>query len=120
MSEKEKKILEDIATAISRTSDSDKAYLLGMEKAMVSQKKIAENMKESMETVAKTGSWETLDRNKNKELDETIIQTCKWIQKKLQISDKSIRDEKVPEMMSALAELVIARAGKNVTHPHRV
>ena len=37
------------------------------------------------------------------------IQTCKWIQKKLQISDKSIRDEKVPEMMSALAELVSAR-----------
>lgn len=31
---------------------------------------------------------------RNEELDETIIQTCKWIQKKLQISDKSIRDEK--------------------------
>lgn len=46
---------------------------------------------------------------RNEELDETIIQTCKWIQKKLQISDKSIRDEKVPEMMSALAELVSAR-----------
>ena len=30
---------------------------------------------------------------RNEELDETIIQTCKWIQKKLQISDKSIRDE---------------------------
>ena len=42
---------------------------------------------------------------RNEELDETIIQTCKWIQKKLQISDKSIRDEKVPEMMSALTEI---------------
>ena len=52
---------------------------------------------------------EAVGKNKNKELDETIIQTCKWIQKKLQISDKSIRDEKVPEMMSALAELVSAR-----------
>ena len=31
---------------------------------------------------------------RNEELDETIIQTCKWIQKKLQISDKSIRDAK--------------------------
>lgn len=37
---------------------------------------------------------EAVGKNKNKELDETIIQTCKWIQKKLQISDKSIRDEK--------------------------
>ena len=46
---------------------------------------------------------------RNEELDETIIQTCKWIQKKLQISDKSIRDENVPEMMSALAELMIVR-----------
>ena len=46
---------------------------------------------------------------RNEELDETIIQTCKWIQKKLEISDKSIRDEKVPEMMSALAALVTAR-----------
>lgn len=46
---------------------------------------------------------EKMDVDKrNEELDETIIQTCKWIQKKLQISDKSIRDEKVPEMMSAL------------------
>lgn len=53
---------------------------------------------------------EKMDVDKrNEELDETIIQTCKWIQKKLQISDKSIRDEKVPEMMSALAELVSAR-----------
>ena len=50
-----------------------------------------------------------LDRKKNKELDETIVQTCKWIQRKLQISDKSIKDEKVPEMMSALAVLVAAR-----------
>lgn len=50
-----------------------------------------------------------LDRKKNKELDETIVQTCKWIQRKLQISDKSIKDEKVPEMMSALAALVAAR-----------
>lgn len=45
---------------------------------------------------------------RNEELDETIIQTCKWIQKKLEISDKSIRDENVPEMMSALAALVTA------------
>ena len=53
---------------------------------------------------------EKMDVDKrNEELDETIIQTCKWIQKKLQISDKSIRDEKVPEMMSAMAELVSAR-----------
>lgn len=57
---------------------------------------------------------------RNEELDKTIIQTCKWIQKKLQISDKSIRDENVPEMMSALAELVTARAGKYVTHPRQV
>ena len=49
---------------------------------------------------------------RNEELDETIIQTCKWIQKKLQISDKSIRDENVPEMISALAELVTARKEK--------
>ena len=28
---------------------------------------------------------EAVGKNKNKELDETIIQTCKWIQKKLQI-----------------------------------
>lgn len=57
---------------------------------------------------------------RNEELDETIIQTCKWIQKKLQISDKSIRDENVPEMMSALAELVTARAGETITHPRQV
>ena len=57
---------------------------------------------------------------RNVELDETIIQTCKWIQKKLQIADKSIRDEKVPEMMSALAELVAARAGETITHPRQV
>ena len=57
---------------------------------------------------------------RNEELDETIIKTCKWIQKKLQISDKSIRDEKVPEMMSALAELVAARAGETITHPRQV
>ena len=47
---------------------------------------------------------------RNEELDETIIQTCKWIQKKLQ----------VPEMMSALAELVAARAGETITHPRQV
>lgn len=53
---------------------------------------------------------EKMDADKRKEeLDKTIIQACKWIQKKLQISDKSIRDENVPEMMSALAELVIVR-----------
>ena len=53
---------------------------------------------------------EKMDADKsNEELDETIIQACKWIQKKFQLSDKSIRDEKVPEMMSALAELVTAR-----------
>lgn len=49
------------------------------------------------------------EKKKNEELDETIVQTCKWIQRKLQISDKSIKDEKVPEMMSALAALVAAR-----------
>ena len=53
---------------------------------------------------------------RNEELDETIIQTCKWIQKKLQISDKSIRDEKVPEMMSALAELNIINLRLDITH----
>ena len=46
---------------------------------------------------------------RNEELDETIIPTCKWIQKKLEITDKSISDENVPEMMSALAALVTAR-----------
>lgn len=56
---------------------------------------------------------------RNEELDETIIQTCKWIQKKLEISDKSIRDENVPEMMSALTALVTARAGKTITHPRQ-
>lgn len=38
MSEKEKQILETIATAISKMSDFDKGYLLGMGEAMVSQK----------------------------------------------------------------------------------
>ena len=38
MSEKEKQILETIATAIPKMSDFDKGYLLGMGEAMVSQK----------------------------------------------------------------------------------
>ena len=79
--------------------------------------------KESNYTVFKRNGkrGEKMDVDKrNEELDETIIQTCKWIQKKLQISDKSIRDEKVPEMMSAMAELVAARAGETITHPRQV
>ncbi len=39
MSEKEKKILETIATAIPKMSEFDKGYLLGMGEAMVSKKK---------------------------------------------------------------------------------
>lgn len=41
MSEKEKKILETIATAIPKMSEFDKGYLLGMGEAMVSKKKEA-------------------------------------------------------------------------------
>ncbi|MEQ3231641.1 hypothetical protein [Fusicatenibacter saccharivorans] len=52
MSEKEKKILETIATAIPKMSEFDKGYLLGMGEAMVSKKKEAkteekENKEES-------------------------------------------------------------------------
>lgn len=38
MSEREKQILETIATAIPKMSDFDKGYLLGIGEAMVSQK----------------------------------------------------------------------------------
>lgn len=38
MSEKEKKILETIATAVPKMSEFDKGYLLGMGEAMVKQK----------------------------------------------------------------------------------
>ena len=38
MSEKEKKILETIATAVPKMSEFDKGYLLGMCEAMVKQK----------------------------------------------------------------------------------
>ena len=38
MSEKEKKILETIATAVPKMSEYDKGYLLGMGEAMVKQK----------------------------------------------------------------------------------
>ena len=50
MSEKEKKILEAIATAIPKMSEFDKGYLLGMGEAMANQKKDRKNMKESLET----------------------------------------------------------------------
>lgn len=54
MSEKEKKILETIATAIPKMSEFDKGYLLGMGEAMVSKKKEAraeekEELKEESE-----------------------------------------------------------------------
>ena len=39
MSEKEKKILETILTAVPKMSEFDKGYLLGMGEAMVNQKK---------------------------------------------------------------------------------
>ncbi len=48
MSEKEKKILDTIATAVPNMSDFDKGYLLGMGEAMVRQKEKAQ--KERMET----------------------------------------------------------------------
>lgn len=38
MSEKEKQILETIATAVLKMSEFDKGYLLGMGEAMVKQK----------------------------------------------------------------------------------
>lgn len=38
MSEKEKQILETIATAVPKMSEFDKGYLLGMGEAMVKQK----------------------------------------------------------------------------------
>lgn len=46
MSEREKQILETIATAISKMSDFDKGYLLGMGEAMVSQKQDGKKKKE--------------------------------------------------------------------------
>ncbi|MGE9890315.1 hypothetical protein ACQRAE_13545 [Mediterraneibacter faecis] len=46
MSEKEKKILETIATAIPKMSEFDKGYLLGMGEAMVSQKQDDRKKKE--------------------------------------------------------------------------
>lgn len=46
MSEKEKQILETIATAIPKMSDFDKGYLLGMGEAMVSQKQDDKKKKE--------------------------------------------------------------------------
>ena len=46
MSEREKQILETIATAISKMSDFDKGYLLGMGEAMESQKQDAKKKKE--------------------------------------------------------------------------
>lgn len=39
MSEREKQILETIATAVPKMSEFDKGYLLGMGEAMVSSKK---------------------------------------------------------------------------------
>ena len=46
MSEKEKKILETIATAIPKMSEFDKGHLLGMGEAMVSQKQDDRKKKE--------------------------------------------------------------------------
>lgn len=46
MSEKEKKILETIATAIPKMSEFDKGYLLGMGEAMVSKKQDDRKKKE--------------------------------------------------------------------------
>ena len=46
MSEREKQILETIATAIPKMSDFDKGYLLGMGEAMVSQKQDDSKKKE--------------------------------------------------------------------------
>lgn len=43
MSEKEKKILETIATAVPKMSEFDKGYLLGMGEAMVKQKSEEKN-----------------------------------------------------------------------------
>ena len=47
MSEKEKKILETIATAVPKMSEFDKGYLLGMGEAMVKQKNEGNTKKES-------------------------------------------------------------------------
>ena len=49
MSEREKQILETIATAIPKMSDFDKGYLLGMGEAMVSQKQDDRKKKEGDE-----------------------------------------------------------------------
>lgn len=46
MSEREKQILETIATAIPKMSDFDKGYLLGMGEVMVSQKQDDRKKKE--------------------------------------------------------------------------
>lgn len=43
MSEKEKKILETIATAVPKMSEFDKGYLLGVGEAMVKQKSEEKN-----------------------------------------------------------------------------
>ena len=48
---------------------------------------------------------EAVGKNKNKELDETIIQTCKWIRRNFKFQTNPLEMKKVPEMMSALAEL---------------
>lgn len=46
MSEREKQILETIATAIPKMSEFDKGYLLGMGETMVSQKQDDRKKKE--------------------------------------------------------------------------
>lgn len=43
MSEKEKKILETIATAVPKMSEFDKGYLLGMGEAMAKQKGVGKH-----------------------------------------------------------------------------
>lgn len=43
------------------------------------------------------------------EIDKTISDLCKWIQKKLREENRNVHEE-VTEMTKALAELVTARA----------
>lgn len=55
MSEKEKKILEAIVTAVPKMSEFDKGYLLGMGEAMVNQKKQKNKNEEECEKDERDG-----------------------------------------------------------------
>lgn len=55
MSEKEKKILEAIVTAVPKMSEFDKGYLLGMGEAMVNQKKQKNKNEEGCEKDERDG-----------------------------------------------------------------